>query len=87
MNAIVYSSLTDRGDVCNHKIASLWHDRLQTHTLQTRSQLLPLEMQHRGKLLEVALWSPKQLVFSLKSLSHRLLLKTGMSDKTKITNK
>lgn len=72
-----YSSLTNRGDVCNHKIASLWHNRLQTHTLQTRGQLLPLDVQHRGQLLEVAFWTPKQLVFSLECTSNRLLLMTG----------
>lgn len=79
-----YSSLTDRGDVRYHKIAPLWHDRLQTHTLQTQGQLLPLEVQHCGQLLEVAFWSPKRLVFSLKSVSYRLLLKTGMGEKTNI---
>lgn len=73
------SSLTDRGDVCDHKIASLWHDGLQAHTLQTRGQLLSLVVQHRRQLLEVALWSPEQLVFSLKSLSDCLLLKPGIA--------
>lgn len=75
MNADVCSSLTDRRDVRGHEIASLGHDGLQTHALQTRGQLLPLVMQHRGQLLEVTLRSPKQLVLSLKSLRYCLLFK------------
>lgn len=68
--------LTDGGNVCDHEVASLWHDGLQTHTLQAGGQLLPLVVQQGGQLLEVALWTPKHLVLSLKALSHCLLLNT-----------
>ena len=73
--------LTDRGDVCDHKIASLRHDGLQTNTLQTRGQFLPLVVQQSRQLLEVALWRPKHLVLSLKPLSYCLLLKEGTDEK------
>lgn len=67
-------SLTHGGNICDHEIASLWHDGLQTDALQTRGQLLPLVVQHGRKLLEVALWSTTQLVLCLKSMSYGLLL-------------
>ncbi len=81
-----FSSLTNGGDVGDHEVASLWHDGLQAHTLQTRGQLLPLVVQHRRQLLEVALWSPKKLVFSLKPLSYCLLSKAAMDEKNKTKN-
>lgn len=71
-------SLTDGGEVCCHKISSLWHDGLQTHTLQQRGQFVLLVMQHGWQLLEVALWSPKHLVLSLKPSSYSFLLKFRM---------
>ena len=70
-------SLTDRGDVCDHKVSSLWYDGLQTYALQTGGQLPPLVLQSCRQLLQVALWSPQQLVLSLKSLSHCLLEQEG----------
>lgn len=87
MDAGVCSLLTDRGDVCHHVIASLWHDGLQTHTLQARGQLRSLLVQQCRQLLEVTLWGPKQLVFSLKSTSDCLLLKAGMDERSKMGNK
>lgn len=78
MDADVHSSLTNRGEVCCHEISSLWHDGLQTHTLQQRGQFVLLVVQHGRQLLEVALWSPKHLILSLKPTSHSFLLKFRM---------
>lgn len=69
--------LTERWEIRSHEVASFWHDGLQTHTRQTWGQLVPLVMQHRGKLLEVALRRTEQLILSLKALSHCFLLKAG----------
>lgn len=71
-------SLTDGGEVCRHKISSLWHDGLQTHTLQQRGQFVLLVTQHVWQLLEVALRSPKHLVLSLKPSSYSFLFKFRM---------
>ena len=77
--------LTDRGDVSNHEVSSLGHDGLQAHTLQTGGEFGALVL-HRGRqLLEVALRSPIHLVFSLKSTSDCLLMRTGMEEYKRVS--
>lgn len=68
--------LTDTGDVCHQKVASLWHYGLKPCSPQTRGQLVPFLLQNCGQLLEVALLTSEQLVFSLKALSYSFLLDT-----------
>ena len=65
--------LTDRGDVCNHEIPSLWKDGLQPHALQTRGQLPALVVQPIWQLLKVAFGGPKLLILPLETLCYCLL--------------